>query len=355
MDIVISKELTDFFENHNFSIESADREADGRMLLSISRSTPQGEDWHETFELGIGLYDDLINSIKQRAAYFDIDEEIEFFIENRGKYGIPSSVRAIVKDAEWKEEVLNNLASDICEEFMGKETQKAVLPDLSKDMDRSVMEWFCENYCYERAGEELAEISFEELYESIGSRPVEEILGVKDKSVIKRVVEQLSCITEMKIDCSKPLPELTSLGLNGRNLLPISVNSTESGYDIINHMAYVECLMERLDYSVLFDRAEFATKEYDSFEDAKKDYPYMYLDAYIKVYEDKSLDFDITLKEAYKDENGTPSRILNLTEREQERLLDVIEKDLKCQGKDLDDLLKKSVREHERKERTVER
>ena len=47
------------------------------------------------------------------ANDFDIDEHASMHIENRGKFGIPSSVSVLVKDAEDIKDMLKELADAV--------------------------------------------------------------------------------------------------------------------------------------------------------------------------------------------------------------------------------------------------
>lgn len=119
-ELRIKDELSDFFENQGFCVYSADTYDDNRMVMDIGQSTPQGEDWHVQVEMGNGTYQDIINNIKDTSFYFDVDEEAEIWIENRGKNGVPSSIKALVEDAEWKEQELRELANKIESTFESK-------------------------------------------------------------------------------------------------------------------------------------------------------------------------------------------------------------------------------------------
>ncbi|WP_147359866.1 hypothetical protein [Agathobacter rectalis] len=44
---------------------------------------------------------------------FDVDEEVEIWIPNRGKGGCPDSIMDLVHDAEWKQKTLEKLLDDL--------------------------------------------------------------------------------------------------------------------------------------------------------------------------------------------------------------------------------------------------
>ena len=111
--LTLSQNIIDILENNGFYVEHIE-EQDGEFFIEISQDTPQGEDWWETI-----WFDDtdkgFIEAITTRAYNFDIDEEIEPYIECRGTHGIPYSIKALVEDAEWKRSTLEALVEELNE------------------------------------------------------------------------------------------------------------------------------------------------------------------------------------------------------------------------------------------------
>lgn len=87
---------------------------DEQYYVEINQSTPEGEDWWETIWFN-GTNEGFIDGVRSRFLNFDVDEEVEVWIENRGKNGVPSSIRALVEDAEWKENKLEKLSDALGE------------------------------------------------------------------------------------------------------------------------------------------------------------------------------------------------------------------------------------------------
>ena len=79
--------------------------------LEISRYSPAGEDFY--FYVNGESTEELISNICEYADDFDIDEHASMHIENRGKFGIPSSVSVLVKDAEDIKNMLKELADAV--------------------------------------------------------------------------------------------------------------------------------------------------------------------------------------------------------------------------------------------------
>ncbi len=78
--------------------------------VDVAKQSPAGED----FSFGVSS-EDFVNEVKQYAAYFDVDEHVELWVESRGKRGVPSSIRTLVEDAEAIDKMLQELAAALAE------------------------------------------------------------------------------------------------------------------------------------------------------------------------------------------------------------------------------------------------
>lgn len=107
----IVKEIIDVLENHNFEIQQVE-EPNGDKYIELQQHTPCGEDWHETIWFN-GTDDDFVRNVNKRYMDFDVDEEVEPWVEKRGENGVPSSIKALVEDAEWKERELEILSNEL--------------------------------------------------------------------------------------------------------------------------------------------------------------------------------------------------------------------------------------------------
>lgn len=103
----LSNKIISVVENNGFSIHEVEKQGED-FYIEINQYTPCGEDWWETIWFD-GTDEGFIEAIKDRYNSFDVDEETEIWIENRGKNGVPSSIKALVEDAEWKERTLGKL------------------------------------------------------------------------------------------------------------------------------------------------------------------------------------------------------------------------------------------------------
>ena len=113
-EIKLATEVIDLLETHDFNISDI-TEQGGEYYTDIGQYTPEGEDWSECIWFD-GTTKGFIEAVRKRAENFDVDEAVEIFVECRGKNGVPSSIRALVEDAEWKLETLETLA-DALEEL----------------------------------------------------------------------------------------------------------------------------------------------------------------------------------------------------------------------------------------------
>lgn len=110
----LSNKIIEIVENNGFYICEVEKQGND-FCVEINQYTPCGEDWWETIWFD-GTDEGFIEAVRERYNNFDVDEEVEIWIEGRGKNGVPSSIRDLVEDAEWKESTLGELADQLEEE-----------------------------------------------------------------------------------------------------------------------------------------------------------------------------------------------------------------------------------------------
>lgn len=103
----LSDKIIGIVENNGFSINEIEKQDDS-FYVEFGQCTPCSEDWWETIWFD-GTDEGFIEAVRERYNNFDVDEEAEIWVESRGKNGVPSSIRALVEDAEWKERTLGEL------------------------------------------------------------------------------------------------------------------------------------------------------------------------------------------------------------------------------------------------------
>jgi len=103
--------ITKFLENNDFGVSSNTKQGN-EYVIEFGQYTPLGEDWYVCV-----FYDGTFNNFKDKVTEcyenFDVDEEVEGWVEHRGKNGVPSSIKDLIEDAEWKEEQLKELSENL--------------------------------------------------------------------------------------------------------------------------------------------------------------------------------------------------------------------------------------------------
>lgn len=116
MELELSKDVIKIVKECGFSMniekQNTGNELFDNYCADLNQSTPEGEDWWENVVFD-GTDSDFITEIRNRAYYFDVDEEVELWIPHRGEGGCPSSILALVEDAQWKEKKLSDLSSKL--------------------------------------------------------------------------------------------------------------------------------------------------------------------------------------------------------------------------------------------------
>ena len=102
----IDNKVIALIEEHDFSINSYE---DG--TVELERYTQAGEDWIVDLSFD-GTVNGFFKEIYEYYDNFDVDEAAGFWIELRGQRGVPSSVRTLLEDAEWKDSELKSLYYD---------------------------------------------------------------------------------------------------------------------------------------------------------------------------------------------------------------------------------------------------
>lgn len=105
-------ELEKIIEGKGFYFKHQ-KEKDGRYYALLEQSTPLGEDW--CLEFIYKNIADLVNQIIEYSYNYDADDEAEVYINIRGKNGVPSSIRDLIEDADWKGEKLKELCDALPE------------------------------------------------------------------------------------------------------------------------------------------------------------------------------------------------------------------------------------------------
>lgn len=110
--MLLNEKIQDVLEKNNFSCNGEINEQGNEKYIEINQRTPEGEDWWETIWFD-STYEGFTDAIEERIFNFDIDDEVEVWIPNRGKGGCPKTITDLIYDAEWKRNTLKELLDDL--------------------------------------------------------------------------------------------------------------------------------------------------------------------------------------------------------------------------------------------------
>lgn len=102
-------------ENCGFNVEEPQQQGD-KWYIDLQQYTPAGEDWN--ISVWFKDKDGIQEAVENLYDGFDVDDEAELWIDQRGKNGVPNSISEIVEDQEWKLEKLGELYNDLSDSPM---------------------------------------------------------------------------------------------------------------------------------------------------------------------------------------------------------------------------------------------
>ena len=228
-------ELKQIIEDNGFAIyEDGDE-------LDISQYTPEGEDWHETFEFN-GDPNIFIQDLIRRVNNFDIDDEVEPYVEMRGKQGVPSSISVLLADAQWKLDTLTELQNALknhntkTEESKLQEAEDDEIEQIeneeTENLDNLIQEWEERSPLHERVISEIVEDS--ENYEGTKLDRIKSRLGDVSHGLATGVVGSLiyysdttKFFDEYYDDIWDVIEELADYGLEPMEAIKRNCSETE--------------------------------------------------------------------------------------------------------------------------------
>ena len=107
----LNEKVIEILENNGFNIGKINTQ-DDNYYIDLQQYTQAGEDWYVTIWFN-GTDKDFVTQVEEYYNNFDVDEETEILIESRGKNGVPSSIRTILEDQEWKDNKLKELSDNL--------------------------------------------------------------------------------------------------------------------------------------------------------------------------------------------------------------------------------------------------
>lgn len=105
------KDIIKILEKNDFIIGEITKQTNA-IYVDLNQSTPLGEDWGFAIFFD-GTNNGFIQEFYNYAYNFDLDEEVEIFVQSRGKNGVPSSIVDLVEDAKWKQKTLEETADEL--------------------------------------------------------------------------------------------------------------------------------------------------------------------------------------------------------------------------------------------------
>lgn len=111
----LSKRIEEVLEKFDFSLcgEILERYNEkGKYDIELETYSPEGEDVIVSL-IYDGTEEGFIAAFVEYANDFDAEEHAEMWIENRGKNGIPESIKDLLNDAEWIKNMLLKVADKL--------------------------------------------------------------------------------------------------------------------------------------------------------------------------------------------------------------------------------------------------
>lgn len=101
----ISNRIIEVLEENDWKVYDV-TEQDGKYYVEIENYSPADENIVETVWFD-GTNEGFIEGMKELAESFDIDDHVEMWVDERGKDGVPGTVRELLDDAEAIKDMLN--------------------------------------------------------------------------------------------------------------------------------------------------------------------------------------------------------------------------------------------------------
>ena len=105
------KDIVKILEDNGFVVGEITKQSN-EIYVDLNQSTPLGEDWWVVIFFD-GTNNDFIQEFYRYAYNFDIDDEVEPYVQNRAKNGIPNSIVDLIEDAQWKQKTLEETADKL--------------------------------------------------------------------------------------------------------------------------------------------------------------------------------------------------------------------------------------------------
>ena len=101
----LSDRIIEVLENNDWKVYDV-TEQDGQYYVEIENYSPADENIIETVWFD-GTTEGFIDGMKELTESFDVDDHVEMWVDERGKNGVPGTVRELLDDAEAIKDILN--------------------------------------------------------------------------------------------------------------------------------------------------------------------------------------------------------------------------------------------------------
>lgn len=109
--IKLNEKVIEILESNGFDLQSINEQTNG-ICAEIQQYTPEGEDWYEVVWFD-GTDKGFIKGVEENYKNYDVEEEAEIWINQRGKNGVPDSIANLIEDSKWKKEKLQLLSMEL--------------------------------------------------------------------------------------------------------------------------------------------------------------------------------------------------------------------------------------------------
>ena len=110
--MTLSNDIIEVLENNDWRLCGEVKKQGKEFYVEIKNFSPCGEDiieivWFDGTDAG------FIDGVKKCALNFDADDHAEMWVDQRGKNGVPDSIRELINDANAIQKMLDDLVAEL--------------------------------------------------------------------------------------------------------------------------------------------------------------------------------------------------------------------------------------------------
>jgi len=107
------EEIYDVLDSMNIKYDTNYCDSETEALIEFWTHTA-GQDIPTEFDYN-GSPEDFVKQFIEKAENYDVDEEVELFVNMRGKDGVPNTVRKLLDDCQEAKDILMEIARKLQE------------------------------------------------------------------------------------------------------------------------------------------------------------------------------------------------------------------------------------------------